>query len=370
MTDKKNSDNIHVSKLVERQKEASTVRKIVLVFFIVIILLFAGAAYGTYQYVMGTLEPVDETDNELIDVTIPIGSSTTGIGSILEENGLINNSTMFRVYVRYKNEEGFQAGDYQLSRSMEIDEIIAELKEGTVYQDYELSFTVPEGRWLEQVVSIVSQKTNLTAEELAELLVDEDYIQELIEQYPMLEEEILDEDIRYALEGYLFPARYDFLEEEIEAKQLVESMLNRSASALEQHGAQASDLSYHEIMTIASIVEGEARDNEERARISGVIHNRLRSDQALQMDPTVAYAHGEHFSRTLYEHLDIDSPYNTYRNRGLPPGPINNPGEQSIKAAINPETHRYLFFYHAPNGEVYFSELYEEHQEILRQHRP
>ncbi|WP_078597282.1 endolytic transglycosylase MltG [Evansella clarkii] len=370
MSDKKDPKDIHVSKLVERQKEASIVRKIVLVCFIVLILIIGGAVFGAYQYVMGALEPVDETDDEMIEVNIPIGSSTTGIGEILAEHDLINSSTLFRVYVRYRNEEGFQAGDYELSRSMDMDEIITELKEGTVYQDYELTFTIPEGRWLEQIVGIVSNETNIEAEELADLLQDEEYIEDLIERYTMLEEVILDEDIRYPLEGYLFPARYDFVDEEITPEQLVETMLDRTAAVLDHYEVGSQELSYHEVLTIASIIEGEARNDEERERVSGVISNRIIANMPLQMDPTIAYAHGEHFSRTLNEHLEIDSPYNTYRNTGLPPGPINNPGEQSIRAALAPENHGYLYFYHSPEGEVFFTETYEEHQEVLREHRP
>ncbi|MDG5786478.1 endolytic transglycosylase MltG [Evansella sp. AB-P1] len=369
MTDNNNFKKKHIEKLKERQKEASIVRKIVLICLFVIILILAGGLYSAYNFITGAIGPLDENDDEVIHVTIPIGSTATTIGNILEESEVISNGTIFRYYVRLTNETGFQAGEYELSRSMDIDDIISELKEGTVYQDYQLTFTIPEGRWLDNVVNIVSEQTNVTEDEMFELIHDEEYLEELIERYIILEDVILDSDIRWPLEGYLFPARYDFVNDEIEGEQLIETMIERTANVLSDSGAGASDYSYHEILTIASIIEGEARNDEERYRISGVIHNRLNINMALQMDPTIAYSYGEHLSRTLYDHLDIDSPYNTYRNRGLPIGPINNPGEASIRAALNPENHNYLYFYHAPDGQVFFTETYNEHTDIVNQYQ-
>ncbi|SDY49048.1 UPF0755 protein [Evansella caseinilytica] len=368
--DKSKLKAINAGKLEEKQKEAGLVRKIVLITFIVIVLSLAGAAYGTYKYVMNALSPVDENDDEIIEVTIPIGSSTTGIADVLKENGLISNASVFRYYVKFKNESGFQAGDYELSRSMSVDRIIDELKHGTLYEDYQLTFTIPEGRWLEDMIEIISEETNITEEEFVEAVTDKEYIEDLIERFTILEPVVLDEQIRWPLEGYLFPARYDFVEEEIDVKLLIETMLSRTSEILLKYYNDESGFTYHEVLTIASIIEGESRNDDERALISGIIHNRLTANNMpLQMDPTVAYAHGEHFSRTLYEHLEIDSPYNTYKVQGLPVGPINSPGEASIRAALQPEQHQYLYFYHAEDGEIYPSKTYNEHQEILQEYR-
>ncbi|ADU29793.1 endolytic transglycosylase MltG [Evansella cellulosilytica] len=359
----------HREKLLERQKEASLVRKIVFVCLFLIILTVAGVGYGSYQYIMNAIGPVDESDDTDIEVSIPIGSTTTRIGEILEENGLISNASIFRYYVRFKNESNFQAGDYSLSRNMDMDDIILELKEGMVYQDYQISFTIPEGRWLERVIELAEENTNLSEEDILEVITDEEYLEELIERYEILEEVILTEEIRYPLEGYLFPARYDFVEEEITVEQLIETMINRTSSVLIDNGAAGSQYTYHEILTLASIIEGEARNDEERYRISGVIKNRLDRGMPLQMDPTVAYAHGEHLSRTTYDHLEIESPYNTYHVTGIPIGPINNPGEASIRAALLPEDHFYLYFYHSPNGDVYFTETLAEHEAVVGQYQ-
>lgn len=361
----------HIERIKERQREASLVRKIVLICFIVIILAVGGAGYGLYKYVMNAIGPMDENDNTPIAVSIPIGSSSAQIGRILEEHGIIHSADIFKYYIRFKNEDGFQAGDYELTRAMDLDQIIQEIKLGRIYQEYKTTFIIPEGRWVDSVFEIIAKNSNLTEEELFEVMEDEEFLQELIDQYTILDEVILDEEIRWPLEGYLFPSRYDFVEEELDAKELITKMIERTSEVLINNGASASDYSYHEILTIASIIEGEARNDEEREMISGVIHNRLHPSvrMPLQMDPTVAYAHGEHLPVTLNEHLEIQSPYNTYYINGLPIGPINNPGEASIRAALHPEIHDYLYFYHSPDGKVHFTKTLNEHNAIRNQYR-
>ncbi|KHF41969.1 endolytic transglycosylase MltG [Halalkalibacter okhensis] len=355
----------------ERVSQARVVRKIV--FFSLIGLLLIGiiSLIIAYFYVTNMLGPVDTDNPEEIQVTIPIGSTANQIGTILEEEGLVRNGTMFRYYVRYKNESGFQAGDYALSTSMTMDDIIAELKEGRVLQEPELVFTVPEGRWLEDVAEIIARETDHTEEEVMEVLTDQEYIEALIDQYSMLTEDILDEDIRFALEGYLFPARYDFMDESPSIQSIVEAMLNGTQSVLEEFSAEleASEYNVHEILTLASIIEREAQQSEDRYLISGVLYNRLDRDMRLQVDPTVSYAVGEHLYMTSYAATEVDSPYNTYRYAGIPIGPIANPGKDSIKAALNPEETDFLFFYARFNGEVIYNETYEDHNRTHQRYR-
>ncbi|MCR6096947.1 endolytic transglycosylase MltG [Salipaludibacillus agaradhaerens] len=369
VSNKKKLKEKHKLKMEENKQEASLVRKIVLIFFMSIIVIGIIAVFVGYRYIIGSIGPVDENDENVIEVTIPIGSNTSTIADVLEEAGVINSATVFTYYVRFQNESGFQAGEYHLTRSMSMEEIIDQLKEGRVFEDYAISFTIPEGLWVEDVFERVASETDLEQDELLTLARDEDYLNELIENYDFLDESILDEAIREPLEGYLFPARYDFVNEELEPEEVIEAMLDRTSSVLASLPIENMDDTFHELMTKASIIEGEAITDEERTTISGVIENRLQAGMPLQMDPTIAYAHGEHLSRTLYEHLDIESPYNTYNVTGLMPGPINNPGEASISAALSPESHNYLYFYHSPEGDIYFNENLSEHEAIVSQYR-
>ncbi|ADH99940.1 endolytic transglycosylase MltG [Salisediminibacterium selenitireducens] len=359
----------HKEKVEQRKKEATIVRRIVLVVFFVLIIAIAVAGFSAYRYVMAEIEPEEDEHADEISVSIPIGSTADSIAEILEEEGVIQNGAIFRYYVRFQNEAGFQAGDYALRTDMHFDEIIEELKTGAIHDEYQTIFTIPEGLWLTEIAARVAEETNLETESFLETARDEDYLEELIDRFDMLGEEILQDEIREPLEGYLFPARYDFIEEELTNEQVIEAMLSRMNTVLQNANAFDSEDTIHELLAKASIIEGEARDDDERTIISGVIENRLSIDMRLEMDPTVGYAHGERLSRTLFEDLEIESPYNTYHIRGLPVGPINNPGEASIRAASMPDEHSYLFFYHAPDGEVYFSENFAEHNAIVNQYQ-
>jgi UPF0755 protein len=347
----------------ERVSQARVVRKIV--FFSVIGLILIGIIFSisAYFYVKNTLSPVNVDNPQEIKVSIPIGSTANQIGTILEDEGLVRNGTVFRYYVRYKNESGFQAGDYALSTSMTMDEIIQELKEGKVLQEPELIFTVPEGRWLEGIVEIIAAETTHSEEEVMELLTDEEYIEGLIDQYSMLTDDILQEDIRYPLEGYLFPARYDFMEEQPSIEMVVEAMLNGTQTVINEFASEFEESEYtvHELLTLASIIEREAQNTEDRYLISGVLYNRLDKGMRLQVDPTVSYAIGEHRYMTSYADTEVDSPYNTYRYAGIPIGPIASPGKDSIRAALLPEKTNALYFYARYNGEVIYNETFEEH---------
>ncbi|QKS73201.1 endolytic transglycosylase MltG [Paenalkalicoccus suaedae] len=375
----------HRERIEQKKQEAGLVRKIVFTIFIVLLFVIVGVGFTAYQYVMGAIGPVDEENEDPVLVTIPIGSTTTSIGETLEESGVIESATLFRYYVRFRSESGFQAGDYQLSQAMSVDEIIQELKEGTVYEEFATTFTIPEGFWAEEMFARIGSQTTVEEEELVELAQDREYLEELIERYDMLDDTILeladqvvpvdeateesDSYVREPLEGYFFPARYDFVEEEITAQMAIEAMLDRMEQELTTLNALNGSETAHQVLTRASIIEGEAQNDEERPIISGVIENRLTVGMPLQMDPTVSYAHGERLSRTLFEDLEIESPYNTYHVTGLPLGPINNPGAASIQAATTPEDHNYLFFYHAPNGEVYFNETLAQHEATVNQFR-
>ncbi|MGO4887376.1 endolytic transglycosylase MltG [Anaerobacillus sp. MEB173] len=368
---KKDFKQLRNEKLVREQEEASIVRKIVFSLFILIIIVVGAVGVSGFVFVKGALGPMDEESAEMVEVHIPIGSSSSKIGVILEENGLIKNATFFRYYVRYKNETGFQAGDYQLSTAMNLNEIIDELKEGTVFEEAALSFTIPEGRWLEDIVAIIAEDSDFTTEEIEEKMKDREYISSLIEKFSILDEEILQDDIRWPLEGYLFPARYDFVEEDVVLETIIETMIERTSTILGKYTEQLNNQEYsiHELMTLASIVEREAKTEEDRYLIAGVLYNRLDKGMPLQVDPTVAYALGEHRYMTTYADLEVDSPYNTYKYAGIPIGPIANPGENAIRATLEPKDTDYIYFYARRNGEVIYNETYTEHNKVVQQYR-
>lgn len=360
------------AKYKERAQEARLVRKIVLIIFSIIIIALIGISIAGYLYINSALQPVDKKDEQTVTVTIPIGSSVRGIANILEENGIIKDGKVFRYYVKFKNEADFQAGEYELSPSMEFSEIIAYLKTGKVMKEALFSITIPEGKNLEQIATIISKKVNFTETEILDKLDSKQYVNELIKQYPtILSEDVLNKNIRHPLEGYLFPATYQFYEQDPDIEAVVGTMVSKTEEVVSGYIDQIEDtgLSVHEFLTMASLIEEEATEKADREKISSVFYNRIESKMPLQTDPTVLYSLGKHQVQITYDDLEVDSPYNTYINQGLPPGPIASAGEMSMAAAVNPADVKYLYFYSRPNGETIFTSSLNEHNNVKNQYK-
>ncbi|MDQ0269552.1 endolytic transglycosylase MltG [Cytobacillus purgationiresistens] len=357
--------------LIQRQGEAKVVRKIVSLTAIILVITVGIIAAGGYFYLNSALKPVDPKDQTEKSVEIPIGSSVSGIGQVLEDNGIIKDARVFKYYVKLRNESGFMAGTYNLKPSMTMGEITESLKTGNIEQEVVFKITVPEGKQLQQIAGIIGEKTGQSGEEVFDQLNDEKFIKSMIKKYPsILTEEILAEDILNPLEGYLFPATYDYFTEEPTVEEVVTPMLDKTNAVIKEFSAEmeAQDYTPHTLLTMASLIEEEATAQVDRDQIASVFFNRLDIDMPLQTDPTVLYAHGEHKSRTLYEDLKIDSPYNTYKYNGLTPGPIANAGVTSIEATLYPAETEFLYFLATPSGEVLFSKTLDEHNVKKNEH--
>ncbi|WP_235864003.1 endolytic transglycosylase MltG [Sutcliffiella halmapala] len=364
MSEKKK--NYMEEKLKEKHHEAKIVRRIVFTVFVILMLALTGVIGGGYFYIKNALKPVNENVETTEKIEIPIGSSPRTIGVILEDNGVIRDAKIFRYYVKFKNESGFQAGEYAFSPAMTLDEIIEQLKQGRVHQDVVFQLTIPEGRQLEQIALILSNRTNHEAEDFLEVVNDPDFVAKMIDKYPsFLSEDVLNENVKYPLEGYLFPATYPFYVEDPTVEEIIETMLQKTKEVMDEYAndMRAKDFTPHQLLTMASLIEAEATNQTDRELIASVFYNRLAIDMPLQTDPTVLYALGEHKERTLYEHLEVDSPYNTYLNKGMPPGPIANAGTSSIDAALVPAESEFYYFLATPDGEVLFNETLDEHNE-------
>lgn len=363
-----NNKNDQYKKLLDKSNEAKTIRKIVGIITLTIILLLAGAALSVYLYIQSALKPVEPDNKDAKKVEIPIGSGVSSIGHILEQNGIIKSELIFKYYVKLNNETGFQAGTYKLSPSMNLDQIITQLKTGKVIKEAKLKFTIPEGLQLTQIVNIIAKQTKIDKKEIIKKLDDQKYIKKLMKKYPsLLTNKILGKDILHPLEGYLFPATYSFYEEKPTLDQIINKMLIKTNTVVEKYKGQIQKkgLDIHEALTMASLIEEEATEKADRHKISSVFYNRLKVNMPLQTDPTVLYSLEEHKSRVTYKDLEVTSPYNTYKVLGLPPSPIASAGETSIEAAINPAKTDYLYFLAATKtGKVYYSKTLTEHNKL------
>jgi UPF0755 protein len=351
-------------KMLEHQSEAKIVRRIVLTITILTVLILVFIGGGGYLYIKSALQPVDKDSKVQKKVEIPIGSSVTGISEKLEANGIIKNAKVFKYYVKFKNEAGFMAGEYELSPSMEIPEIINRLKTGKVLQKAAFQLTIPEGKQLKEIAQIIAKAVNKPEEEVFNQINDRTFIQTMMGKYPdLLTSDILNPNIKYPLEGYLFPATYPFYKQNPSVEEMVVTMLQQTKKVVASYMAEASneELTVHQLLTMSSLIEEEATEKADRKKISSVFYNRIEQGMPLQTDPTVLYAQGKHKERVLYEDLEVNSPYNTYKHKGLPPGPIANSGKDSLDAAIHPADTKHLYFLATGEGNVIFTDTLDQH---------
>ena len=370
--DKNLSKKEHIRmKLLEQQGEAKLVRKIIMITIASLIVLIGVVGLVGFLYINSAMKPVDPEDDTIKKVKIPIGSSVNGISTLLEEQGIIKDARVFKYYIKFRNESGFQAGEYKLSPSMPIEDIVTSIKTGKLMKEAAMKITIPEGKQLVQIADIIAVKTGEDPKKVFKKLNDKKFVNAMQEKFPqLLTSEIENEKVLYPLEGYLFPATYDFYEEKPTLESIVIEMLKKTEETLQAYETQMdkNDYSVHEMLTFASLVEEEATAQVDRGKIASVFYNRIEEGMPLQTDPTVLYAKGSHKSRVYYKDLEVKSPYNTYKNKGLPPGPIANAGKTSIDAVLKPEKTDYLYFLATPEGEVLYSKTLAEHNTKKAEH--
>lgn len=358
---------------VRFSKNVSSYLTLFIVLALVIVLIIG--IISAFLYIRSGLQPVDEDSTETVELSVDQGYSAGDIGDILEEEGIVKNGTMFELYLRLNSISSYQAGTYQMSPAMDFEQIARTLESGTVYQEVLHRVTVPEGYTVEEIGLQLENNLPVSADDFMALMDDDEFIKELISEYPeMLTDEILAEDIKYPLEGYLYPATYDITTEEPDLKQLIRDMLNATEAnsyslftsvpeyAIDYEGENRA-LTFHEFLTFSSLIEEEATSLADRSRIASVFLNRMSVNPAmpLQTDPTVLYALGQHQDVVLYEDLEVEDPYNTYLHSGLTPGPIAAPGQESLQSTMNPSDTNYYYFLADSEGNNHFAETYEEH---------
>lgn len=291
---------------------------------------------------------------EKVMVVVRRGAELNEIADLLKEEGLIRNKSMFVLAAKAMGvERKLQAGRFTLERTLSIFDLVRQLVEGMSRADL---VTVPEGLTAREIAQLLKGEILLEPTAFLALVNDSSYSASLGVKAP-------------TLEGYLFPDTYAFVPG-MEPFEVAREMVMKGRTVLGRKlrdRASKLGLTWHQVLTFASIIEAEARVPEERPRIAAVYWNRLRCDMRLQADPTVAYALGARKRRIMYRDLDVVSPYNTYLVKNLPPGPINNPGEASVMAVLYPlEGCGDLYFVARGDGTHIFSKTAEEHAAARR----
>lgn len=338
---------------------------ILLVVFTTVIL-----ALGVYYKV--NMTGTSNSDTKKI-VNIEEGT-INDIAKTLKDNNLIKNVSIFKVYIKLTNKSNLKAGTYELSENMGVEKIVKILEEGTKYNPNEISITFKEGINIRKIATLISENTNNSYDDVIKKASDETFINTLIDKYWFLTDDIKNKNIYYSLEGYLFPDTYRFNNREVTTEEIFTKMLDEMNKKLSKYKDEInkSDLSVHEIITLASVVELEGAKATDRKGVAGVFYNRLASSAypTLGSDATTYYASkidDWSYSLTYKELNDCKNKYNTRcsSNTGLPIGPICNPGIESIEATINPDKHEYYYFVADCNGKVYLTKNSTEHNNII-----
>jgi UPF0755 protein len=289
-------------------------------------------------------------------VVVPRGASLHIAAESLEKAGVVQNATLFRLYASMRQRDrSIQAGTYLFKRGASWDDVLADLHGG---KGLVRSITIPEGWALSQIVPQLARVLGAPVDSVQAAIRDTALLHALDIPTP-------------TLEGYLFPDTYVF-PEGTTPRQAVKVMVARYQKVWQPEWGQQLQkqaMSRNDVMSLAAIVEKEARRPEERPVIAAVYLNRLKTGMRLQADPTVQYALGQHVARVLYKHLEVDSPYNTYRYAGLPPGPIASPGKPAIVAALYPANVPYRYFVAFPDGHHEFTTSFAQHSVAVKSAR-
>ena len=312
-------------------------KKIIVAVICIAVVIAAGVLF----YIGGLGKALDSENTQTVNVTIPSGSGTIQIGQQLEENSIISSADKFKLWSRIKGYDSqYKAGTYALSPSMDFQTIADIIVGGKVNT---VNFTVPEGYTIYQTARVIADSGLGDYDTLVSLIEAADF------DYDFLDGA---QNNKNKLEGYLFPNTYT-IDEGMSEEQIIKVMLDEfekqplkaitDKKLSSQHNA-SSGRSINEIITIASIIERECKVDEERKLVASVIYNRLEKGMPLQMCSTVQYVLGKQKEVLTYADTRIESPYNTYTNAGLPPGPICSPGLAAVQAALHPADTDYLYF--------------------------
>jgi UPF0755 protein len=326
---------------------------------LVLVLAAAGAGVVAYRAYILAREPFRGYDEDEVFFTVERGATGTRIGEALEERGIIRDRRLFLLALRFRSDKkAVQAGEYRFAEPLSTFGVLEKLVSGDTFT---FAVTIPEGLTLRETAELLAGRD----------LAEESAIRAAFEAGALMAD--LDPDA-LNLEGYLYPTTYRF-PRKVAPEELARTLVGQFKRVFdEKRRAEAAKLGLtpRHVVILASVIEKETGLSEERPVIASVFWNRLRIGMPLQSDPTIIYAlelAGRFDGNLRRSDLELDSPYNTYRYPGLPPGPIASPGEASIRAVLEPLSTSFLYFVSRNDGSHHFSSTYPEHMNAVRKYQ-
>ncbi len=356
---------MNLAKKEEHENEAKAAKKMSrwIASVLVTVLVFLAVGFGFYLHF--SLQPVAKNDQKIVAVEIPEGATNHQIAEILQKKQLIHNATIFDFWLKTQNAANFQAGKFYLSPGMKNAELVKSLQ-GTGQRPIAGHVLVREGDSIDSIASSVQASTKFTRREFLALMKNKQFIKKLANDYPeLLSSSMKKKDVRYHLEGYLFPARYDVYKDG-SLKTLVTQMVAKSDQVLRPYykTIKSEGLTVQKVLTLASLVEREGVKTSDRRKMAGVFFNRFAANMPLQSDVAVMYALNKHKESLTIKDTKVKSPYNLYIHQGYGPGPFNSPSLDSVRAVLNPTDRQQNYLYFVADlktGKIYYSHTYDEH---------
>lgn len=359
-----------MSKPKRKKKRRLRVGRLVLL-IVILLALILGGSYLKYSNDLKAVQSASET----VTFTVSDGATAKTVTSNLKSAGLIKDSNSAYLYAKLNHYTDIKKGDYDLDKSWDVKTILETLNNANGAIVNGATVTIVEGDWAKDIANKIAAVTNVSADDLMSLWNDETYIRSIMDQYPFLTEDLFNDNIRVKLEGYLCPDTYQFYKETT-AEDVTTKILDQTLTVYNQYKDQIASSGYtiNEIYTLASIVQYESGNASDMKSIAGVFYNRLAIDMPLQSSVTVCYAidvdKDTDSWRSCEVNSDYDSPYNTYKYTGLPPGAIENPGTDALDAVLNPENNDYYYFMAdvCGDGTVYYAKTLDEHNANVKKY--
>ncbi len=337
----------------------------------IVYIVFVLVASGVCSYFAVTIaNDVFAFQKAEVTAEISLGNYVTvsDLAEILGDEGVIKYPTIFKYYARLKNDPGtFQAGKYEVTSNMNYDNLLAFFKKQNAEREI-VTLTIPEGYSVDEIIDLFVSNGMGTKEGFIDAVQNADYSDYRFIQ--ILEKDGISKDRKYRLEGYLFPDTYEFYKDWSETR-ILRTLLDGFDARFDEayyEALEKSDMTLDEYITLASMIESEAKYSTDFEIVSSVFHNRLNSKgefPRLESDATIQYVFESHKNTITPEDLKIDSPYNTYLYDGLPPGPICNPGSTAILTAFQPAESDYYYFVSRPNGEILYAKTKAQHNKNI-----
>ena len=354
-----------------KKKSKKLAGKIIASIVLILFIVGGATAYFGFRYGKSEIQPYSLTDTTVKAINIPKGSSSKDIGILLEKNKIIKNATAFKYYTKLNSFTDFKSGYYNLSPNMTLTAILGKI-------------TIPEGYTIDQMSNQISEnadasksKTPFTKDAFLKVVTDQAFIDKMKATYPDLLGDLPDKasGVKYQLEGYLFPATYEYTKNST-VTMVVEEMIAAMNQNMQPYYAKikATSSTVNEILSIAALTEKEANNDADRRNVAQVFYNRINAGMTLGSNISILYAEGKLGQKTsLAEdaavNTRLDSPFNLYTNLGYGPGPVTNPSLSAIKAAVEPTANNDFYFVaDVTTGKVYFSETIAEHDENVKKY--